>query len=671
MSRLLNRKLLSAVLAMTVAFVLVLSIMYNAMIRSAKSKYLDIYSTSFKTQYSAFNDEIGVLDRFLRGLKSNEDFLNITEHGNPNVSQSALNVYSSLVSAANQNKYVTDTYLIFKDSNSAISGKSVVYENSSGPDLSCDGYNYSFLRDKVFTASGDAALFYSNRVYYEGKKDAALLYCKAIDGTKFSNSKSAGVTIIPVSRINNALKLSEVFGDKAVFAVYSKADRAYETKKINNIKNYSVIDCDDNEDFSWCVYIQNDFFADIEGYYYKMIWLFAAYFLICLAYAWYMIKNEEKRLAESSGRRLCGLTEKFSINSHISGLFMHRATKEDSQWFRDNVPDFPRPCIIALFKTDGADSELILNTMAELGNKPCYVYPDPNCHFAAFFNYSPDGKCMAEIKESLEKFTDRLLNSGIKTVISLSNPCMDIDEIYDSYMTADLMFKYNEYKNLICAGDVTENSGFLINAEENGKILKFIIAENAFEANRIIYGQWYELSQNPSFGDDIERLFLSQIGILAGAAVKVEYDRELPKYNPKLSVTELAFVVTDAVNDMVAFIGTRQSNSTLYNDVIGYIDENFTNPDFSQPDVKEKFGISTKTITKILKQKKNMLFSEYLEYLRIDKARYILAHSDIKIYDISKMCGYGTNDAFYKAFNKKEGMTPGAYRKENSEKNKK
>ena len=147
MSRLLNRKLLSAVLAMTVAFVLVLSIMYNAMIRSAKSKYLDIYSTSFKTQYSAFNDEIGVLDRFLRGLKSNEDFLNITEHGNPNVSQSALNVYSSLVSAANQNKYVTDTYLIFKDSNSAISGKSVVYENSSGPDLSCDGYNYSFLRD--------------------------------------------------------------------------------------------------------------------------------------------------------------------------------------------------------------------------------------------------------------------------------------------------------------------------------------------------------------------------------------------------------------------------------------------------------------------------------------------------------------------------------------------
>ena len=35
------------------------------------------------------------------------------------------------------------------------------------------------------------------------------------------------------------------------------------------------------------------------------------------------------------------------------------------------------------------------------------------------------------------------------------------------------------------------------------------------------------------------------------------------------------------------------------------------------------------------------------------------------------MCGYGTNDAFYKAFNKKEGMTPGAYRKANSGKNKK
>ena len=62
-----------------------------------------------------------------------------------------------------------------------------------------------------------------------------------------------------------------------------------------------------------------------------------------------------------------------------------------------------------------------------------------------------------------------------------------------------------------------------------------------------------------------------------------------------------------------------------------------------------------------------MHFSEYLETLRINKARYILAHSDIKIYDISKMCGYGTNDAFYKAFNKKTGMTPGAYRKSNGQ----
>ena len=62
-----------------------------------------------------------------------------------------------------------------------------------------------------------------------------------------------------------------------------------------------------------------------------------------------------------------------------------------------------------------------------------------------------------------------------------------------------------------------------------------------------------------------------------------------------------------------------------------------------------------------------MLFSEYLESLRIGKARYILAHSDIKICDISKMCGYGTNDAFYKAFNKKEGITPGAYRRANAQ----
>lgn len=654
----------------TVIFVTTTYGLYDKIIDGAKKDSVDMYSSAVNVQYELINDDLSAFEKSMRDLNNIPDFAVLSEleqaDYNADYLSSAWQVYLNLSNAVQNNKYIADTYIVYRNNDIQISNKKVIAPEEKDLHLSINSYKDNTLRVKCFSTLRSSTLLYSDSVHYNGKSEGALLYCVSPDGGTLSGSDAICVAVIPLSKIYNLLKFSSVLKNQAEIAIYSGSGFAYQSANNIKVADYTVIDCDENRNFSWSVYIKNKFFSHTEKYYRNITLVFVAYAVVVILFILFMAKDGlpflQKRAKANEEENI---KRELEVNLRISRLFVQRPDEEEIRWFRENASDFPRPCIAALFKAKGIDSVMLRAVFEQMGVKIRYVSSDASGHPVAFFDYRPDGECTDEIKNILLKFIENYKSYGINPVISLSNPCMDVDEIYDACMSAAMMFKYNEYDNLICAGDVPSDSAFSADDYDNDKILRYILAENAFEANKIIYGQWYELSQHPSFGDEIEQLFVTQIGILASAAVKAGYENELPKYDSRLSVTELAFLVTGAAEDIAAHITERQSESLLYNDVIAYIDDNFTNPDFSQPDIKEKFNISTKMISKILKQKKNMLFSEYLESLRIGKARYILAHSDIKICDISKMCGYGTNDAFYKAFNKKEGTTPGAYRRAN------
>ena len=53
---------------------------------------------------------------------------------------------------------------------------------------------------------------------------------------------------------------------------------------------------------------------------------------------------------------------------------------------------------------------------------------------------------------------------------------------------------------------------------------------------------------------------------------------------------------------------------------------------------------------------------KYLTNLRIERAKELLAHSDLRAADIAEAVGYNDPHYFYEIFKKKTGQTPGAYR---------
>lgn len=62
------------------------------------------------------------------------------------------------------------------------------------------------------------------------------------------------------------------------------------------------------------------------------------------------------------------------------------------------------------------------------------------------------------------------------------------------------------------------------------------------------------------------------------------------------------------------------------------------------------------------KQHENISFKEYLIQKRMEKAKVLLVHTDMKIYEIANKVGYTEIDWFYKKFKEYTGLSPNEYR---------
>ncbi|MFS0725574.1 helix-turn-helix domain-containing protein [Paenibacillus sp. 1P07SE] len=62
----------------------------------------------------------------------------------------------------------------------------------------------------------------------------------------------------------------------------------------------------------------------------------------------------------------------------------------------------------------------------------------------------------------------------------------------------------------------------------------------------------------------------------------------------------------------------------------------------------------------------NITFHEYLMRQRMEKAKSLLAHTRLKVYEVAREVGYSETDWFYKKFKAYTGVSANAYRKQTS-----
>ena len=95
--------------------------------------------------------------------------------------------------------------------------------------------------------------------------------------------------------------------------------------------------------------------------------------------------------------------------------------------------------------------------------------------------------------------------------------------------------------------------------------------------------------------------------------------------------------------------------------VLQYISEHFTER-LTLESIARELGISRSHLSHIFSQQLRINLRQYINTLRIDKARFLLRNPDLSVTEIAYMCGYENSRTFHRAFLSECGTQPSVYR---------
>lgn len=92
-----------------------------------------------------------------------------------------------------------------------------------------------------------------------------------------------------------------------------------------------------------------------------------------------------------------------------------------------------------------------------------------------------------------------------------------------------------------------------------------------------------------------------------------------------------------------------------------YINRNYQK-NITQEFIASLFYLNRSYLSQFFKKQTNKKFIDYLNEVRINKAKELLLHSDRKMYQIAKSVGYDNTKYFFRIFKKKTGFSPEQFR---------
>lgn len=137
----------------------------------------------------------------------------------------------------------------------------------------------------------------------------------------------------------------------------------------------------------------------------------------------------------------------------------------------------------------------------------------------------------------------------------------------------------------------------------------------------------------------------------------------LPEYQ-NYTLPQMIQVLDETCQEFCKLIedNKRSRNNELKEQLLNYIANHYSDNQLTATMVSHAIGISEKYLFQFIREQTGQTFGEYLESLRIEKAVEYLKQTSYSNEQIAQMTGFTSTTTFYRAFNRRQGLSPGTFR---------
>ena len=133
-------------------------------------------------------------------------------------------------------------------------------------------------------------------------------------------------------------------------------------------------------------------------------------------------------------------------------------------------------------------------------------------------------------------------------------------------------------------------------------------------------------------------------------------------FSSQLSGIQMAEILERFVRNYMINVENRQEDIWL-TQVKLFIDEHYSESTLPLTEAAEYAGMAPAWFSTLFKEKSGKNFKEYVDQIRLEKAKELLKKNDLKIEYIAELTGYNSSYSFTRFFKKYMGISPSEYRK--------
>lgn len=255
---------------------------------------------------------------------------------------------------------------------------------------------------------------------------------------------------------------------------------------------------------------------------------------------------------------------------------------------------------------------------------------------------------------------------GVTVSCGISDISMDIYNIHAAYLQAKTAARQNSGSRIVNEYDAIKSNSYVVDFQYGAQLYELIVGGEAESISLFFDKLKKQLIQRKlESEDEIKHLFyLLRDGLYHAKKMLPQLSSELPAYDMDSDVIGLLERLQHCAEEMCGILVEKKKrrNPELKTRIVGYIKENYANPDLGAWEIAEACGISEKYLYQFVKEQTGRTVGELLENIRMSECESLLMETDKSVTEICTMVGFHSTNTFYKAFKRVYGIAPGKWR---------